>query len=143
MASRHQPPSPSRPAHRRVPFPIFEDDTQAPFDPAQLPSDHFLAQRPVTPPRPDSVIDPVWLDGARPDTSSLAAADYDVSVHTGFLPADEPVQSLRGLGAGWDALEDALEQVEREAAVPGGAVGRISSRWMQGVREVRPYPASS
>ncbi|GAA5905956.1 hypothetical protein JCM8208_003385 [Rhodotorula glutinis] len=132
----HPPPSPSRPAHRRVPFPIFEDDHDAPFHPAQLPSDHFLAQRPVTPPRPDSVIDPVWIDGARPDTSSLAAADYDVSVHTGFLPAEEPIQSLRGLGSGWDALEDALEQVGREAAVPGGAVGRISGRWMQGVREL-------
>ncbi|GAA6049475.1 hypothetical protein JCM3770_007357 [Rhodotorula araucariae] len=134
--STHPPASPSRPAHRRVPFPIFEDESDAPFDIAQLPSDHFLAQRPVTPPRPDSVIDANWTDRARPDTSSLAAADYDVSVATGFLPPEEPVQSLRGVGYGWDALEDALEQVEREAAVPGGAVGKIGNQWMKSVREL-------
>ncbi|BGP37354.1 hypothetical protein JCM10450v2_001261 [Rhodotorula kratochvilovae] len=132
----HQPASPSRPAHRRVPFPIFEDESAAPFLPAQLPSDHFLAQRPVTPPRPDSVIDANWTDRARPDTSSLAAADYDVSVATGFLPPEEPVQSLHGVGYGWDALEDALEQVEREAAVPGGAVGKLGEHWRRSVREL-------
>ncbi|GAA6035062.1 hypothetical protein JCM8097_002167 [Rhodosporidiobolus ruineniae] len=132
---------------RRVPFPLAEDDSSFGSSSsalAQLPSDHFLAQRPVTPPRPESVIRPVtardvahWTDGARPDTSSLAAADYDVSVVTGFMPPEEPVRTLKGFGSGWDELEDSLEQVQTEAAaIPGGGVGKLSQQWRDSVREL-------
>ncbi|BGO97117.1 hypothetical protein NBRC10513v2_001036 [Rhodotorula toruloides] len=126
-----------RPAARRVPFPIFEDESK-PLDLSTLPSDHFLAQRPVTPPRPESVIDEAnWADRARPDTSSLAAADYDVSVATGFLPPEEPVQTLRGIGHGWDEVEDALERAQEEAAsMPGGGVGKLSEAWRESVRRL-------
>ncbi|BGP05359.1 hypothetical protein JCM10049v2_001164 [Rhodotorula toruloides] len=127
----------SRPAARRVPFPIFEDESK-PLDLSTLPSDHFLAQRPVTPPRPESVIDEAnWADRARPDTSSLAAADYDVSVATGFLPPEEPVQTLRGVGHGWDEVENALERAQEEAAsMPGGGVGKLSEGWRESVRRL-------
>jgi indoleamine 2,3-dioxygenase len=129
------------PSRRAVPFPIHEEDpsfasTSAAF---ALPSNHFLAQRPVTPPRPESVIHTDnWTDRARPDTSSLAAADYDVSVSTGFMPPEEPVQSLSGMGHGWDELETSLEAVQREAAkIPGGGVGKLSERWRESVHHVR------
>ncbi|GJN87994.1 hypothetical protein Rhopal_000949-T1 [Rhodotorula paludigena] len=127
------PSSPPRPATRRVPpgF-VFEDDS-APLTPAVLPSNHFLAQRPVTPPRPEestAAQEANWTDRARPDTSSLAAADFDVSVVSGFMPPEEPVQTLRGVGFGWEALEDALEAVQREAElIPGGGVGKLSEQW--------------
>ncbi|GAA5884936.1 hypothetical protein JCM6882_007158 [Rhodosporidiobolus microsporus] len=135
---------------RRVPFPLAEDDFEASSSAtiAQLPSGHFLAQRPVTPPQPESVIsnsrlaggvvdNATWADGARPDTSSLSAADYDVSVLTGFMPPEEPVQSLSALGGGWDALETCLEAAQDEAkAIPGGGVGKLSERWRASVREL-------
>lgn len=126
-----------RPAARRVPFPIYEDESK-PVDLVTLPADHFLAQRPVTPPRPESVIDGAnWAGRAMPDTSSLAAADYDVSVATGFLPPEEPVQTLRGVGNGWDEVEDALERAQVEAArISGGGVGKLSEAWRECVRKV-------
>ncbi|GAA5857335.1 hypothetical protein JCM8547_002227 [Rhodosporidiobolus lusitaniae] len=132
--------SASRPAPRRLPFALAEDnDLASPSTfAAQLPSNHFLAQRPVTPPRPESVIQQQeWTDRARPDTSSLAAADYDVSVLTGFMPPDEPVQSLSEFEMGWDRLEECLEAVQKEAAaIPGGGVGRLSESWQASVREL-------
>ncbi|GAA5867711.1 hypothetical protein JCM3774_003387 [Rhodotorula dairenensis] len=127
---------------RRVPFPIYEDEDDAAMlamqaQMHQLPSNHFLAQRPVTPPRPESVIDAAWSDRARPDTSSLAAADYDVSVLTGFLPPEEPIQSLRGTGYGWDELEEAFERVQHEAEmIPGGGVGKLSDAFRTSVRKL-------
>ncbi|BGP53541.1 hypothetical protein JCM8202v2_001100 [Rhodotorula sphaerocarpa] len=135
-------PAPPRPHRRRVPFPIYEDDDEASriamqAQLNQLPSNHFLAQRPVTPPRPESVIDQAWTDRARPDTSSLAAADYDVSVQTGFLPPEEPVQTLRGLEHGWDKVEEALECAQREVAkIPGGGVGKLSDAFRERVRNL-------
>lgn len=134
---------PSAAKRRRIPFPIFEDEDEAAMlamqaQMQQLPSNHFLAQRPVTPPRPESVIDAAWSDRARPDTSSLAAADYDVSVLTGFLPPEEPIQSLRGFGHGWDELEEAFERVQHEAEmIPGGGVGKLSDEFRANVRSVR------
>ncbi|GAA5990635.1 hypothetical protein JCM10908_003163 [Rhodotorula pacifica] len=134
---------PSSAKRRRVPFPIYEEEDdeaarlalQAQMQ--QLPSNHFLAQRPVTPPRPESVIDAAWSDRARPDTSSLAAADYDVSVLTGFLPPEEPVQSLRGIGYGWDELEEAFERVQHEAEmIPGGGVGKLSEAFRSSIKRL-------
>ncbi|TKA53218.1 hypothetical protein B0A53_04074 [Rhodotorula sp. CCFEE 5036] len=133
---------PSAAKRRRIPFPIFEDEDEAAMlamqaQMQQLPSNHFLAQRPVTPPRPESVIDAAWSDRARPDTSSLAAADYDVSVLTGFLPPEEPIQSLRGLGHGWDELEEEFERVQHEAEmIPGGGVGKLSDKFRVNIRSL-------
>ncbi|BGP19060.1 hypothetical protein JCM10213_009230 [Rhodosporidiobolus nylandii] len=127
---------------RRVPFALFEDSLPPSSLPpaAQLPSNHFLAQRPVTPPRPDSVLahqDRTWDESARPDTSSLAAADFDVSVETGFMPPEEPVQSLNYLGHGWEEMERCLDEVQHEAkGIPGGGVGRLSQRWRMSVHQL-------
>ncbi|GAA5842914.1 hypothetical protein JCM3766R1_005702 [Sporobolomyces carnicolor] len=135
---------------RRVPFPLHDDDSTpaprsatsqtahlSPFAASdQLPSNHFLAQRPVArdPPAPDRRS---WHDAARPDTSSLAAADFDVSVDTGFLPPHEPVQTLRDLGRGWDSMEQCLQDVAREIdLIPGGGVGKLSDRFRTAVRNL-------
>ncbi|GAA5831084.1 hypothetical protein JCM11251_005136 [Rhodosporidiobolus azoricus] len=142
--------SAARRATRRVPFPLAEDEFEASSSAsaaiATLPSGHFLAQRPVTPPQPESVISnsrlsdtdidaDAWAEGARPDTSTLSAADYDVSVSTGFMPPEEPVQSLSGLAGGWEVVEACLEAAQEEAkAIPGGGVGKLSERWRESVR---------
>ncbi|GAA6012560.1 hypothetical protein JCM10207_009040 [Rhodosporidiobolus poonsookiae] len=135
MSSPYPPSAPR--TTRRAPFPIFDEDEPSA---SQLPSNHFLAQRPVTPPRPEvsfTTSDASWEDSARPDTSSLAAADFDVSVVTGFMPPEEPVQTLKGHGHGWDELEECLEQVQAEAAlIPGGGVGKLSDSWRNSVREL-------
>lgn len=125
------------PRPRRVPFPLFEtDESNAPA--VAVPANHFLAQRAVTPPaHPDahqSEGEGDWLAGARPDTSSLAAADYDVSVVSGFLPPDEPVQRL---GGEWAAYELLLERAQGEVrGLSSGGVGRIGHQWRQAVEEV-------
>ncbi|GAA5926709.1 hypothetical protein JCM1841_000621 [Sporobolomyces salmonicolor] len=140
-----QPNTPTRPMPRRVPFPIYDEDELSPSGSAssaplvKLPSNHFLAQRPVTPPHDVHLVSPsaTWIDSARPDTSSLAAADFDVSVDTGFLPPEEPVQSLKGLGEGWTEMEECLDSAVSEAAgIPGGGVGKMSEGFRQTVREL-------
>jgi indoleamine 2,3-dioxygenase len=124
-------------ALRKVPFPIHDEVQQ---DHTALPPDHFLAQRPVTPPQPDSVIaERYWSARARPDTSSLAAADYDVSVQTGFLPPDEPIQRLE-VGAEWEQLEQCLDEAQAAVKVlEGGGVGRMDDAWRAKIRAVSSF----
>ena len=115
-------------------FAIFDEPERTSTPPAN----HFLAPRPASPPRAASPAE-AWVEGARPDTSSLAAADYDVSVRTGFLPPEPPVARLgKELGGFWDAYEDCLEWVQEESRrLDAGGVGRIGGDWRQAVREVR------
>lgn len=126
---------------RRLPFPLFEDENESmsfsslptASTSQRLPSNHFLAQRPITPP-PES---PPLRSSALPDTSSLAAADFDVSVETGFLPPQEPVQSLGELGSGWREMEDCLKAAVKEVeGISGGGVGKMSESFRQRVRLV-------
>lgn len=102
-----------------------------------LPASHFLSHRPPTAPSPPSVIaQRYWSSRARPDTSSLAAADYDVSVETGFLPPQEPVQKLE-VGGGWEEMEVCLEDAQREVqGLQDGGVGGISDEWRTMVLQV-------
>lgn len=117
---------------RRMPFAIPESELLAP----PLPPRHFLATRPLTPPPTPRVrSERPYAERARPDTTTLAAADYDVSVHTGFLPPDEPVQRLEL--DGWVVIEECFEAGQVEAlALEGAAVGRLSDEWRERVREV-------
>ncbi|SCZ92228.1 BZ3500_MvSof-1268-A1-R1_Chr5-2g07722 [Microbotryum saponariae] len=141
------------PQRRRtvVPFPIADDPDQSTGGrtelcrtPAELPADHFLAPRPAGSnlTQPESHNSPdhdSWQRRARPDTSSLAAADYDVSVATGFLPPDEPVQQLQ-LGIEWQRFERLLEMAQKEVSrLVGGGVGRLSESWRRHLREL-PQP---
>ncbi|KAM0756439.1 Indoleamine 2,3-dioxygenase [Meredithblackwellia eburnea MCA 4105] len=142
------------PIPRKLPFPIFDDEddwdaeaarTAGPSAPpparsaTQLPPNHFLAQRPVTPPPQTSVIaQRYWSSRARPDTSSLAAADFDVHVQTAFLPPEVPVARLGPeLGGGWDNVELLLEQAQEEVKyLDGGGVGRLSHEWRHSVKQL-------
>ncbi|ORY53995.1 Indoleamine 2,3-dioxygenase [Leucosporidium creatinivorum] len=128
-----------RMAPRRVPFPIHDEVQQ---DHTALPPDHFLSQRPITPPQPDSVIaERYWSARARPDTSSLAAADYDVSVLTGFLPPEEPVQRLE-VGKEWELFEGCLDEAQEAVKVlEGGGVGRMDEAWREKIRAL-PTPST-
>lgn len=118
----------------KVPFPLAEE-LHIPLVP--LPANHFLSLRPIEPPSPPSVIaDRYWSSRARPDTSTLAAADYDVSVLTGFLPPDEPIRRL-SLGGGWNELEDCLVRAQVEVkGLEDGGVGRISDSWRDNLKNV-------
>jgi len=115
----------------RVPFPIFDDDPSGAA--VDVPPGHFLAQREVSPPVQSDNNDD-WLAGAMPDTASLAAADYDVSVVSGFLPPDEPVQRLDGE---WDAYEALLDKAQEQVKdLSSGGVGRISDEWRTELEQV-------
>lgn len=152
--TRGQPPAPSdnmtgssartRNPARRVPFPLYEDrvESMAPSTSSAsttsfLPSNHFLAQRPISPDYHASEQSRTWDDSGVPDTSSLAAADFDVSVETGFLPPEEPVQSIEYLGNGWNEMEECLRQAGKEVdGISGGGVGKMSQHFRDSVKNV-------
>jgi indoleamine 2,3-dioxygenase len=70
---------------------------------AFLSPDHFLSL-----PRPDVTFGPP--PGA-PDTSTLAAHDFDVDTRTGFLPPQPPLARLPVDWEPWEAaLNDALQR---------------------------------
>lgn len=79
---------------------------------------------------------------ALPDTTTLAAADFDVDVRSGFLPPEQPIQRL-----GSQLKEVKWEEMLEEArALPlrigGGGKScredqrRLNRRWRRNVREV-------
>ncbi|KAI5123804.1 hypothetical protein M0805_009099 [Coniferiporia weirii] len=62
---------------------------------------HFLSL-----PRPDS---PSGLPAGVPDTTTVAAHDFDVDASTGFMPSQPPLARLPALWEPWEAaLEDAI-----------------------------------
>ncbi|KAH9847246.1 tryptophan 2,3-dioxygenase [Lenzites betulinus] len=104
---------------------------------ANLPPTHFLNL-----PRPD-VFAPI-LDGA-PDTSTLAAHDYDVDTRTGFMPPEPPLARLPSAWAPWEeVLEDAIESKLQLAEKPGVSDEEHakSERWRNRVRELPILPTA-
>ncbi|GLB40734.1 putative indoleamine 2,3-dioxygenase [Lyophyllum shimeji] len=69
---------------------------------ATLASDHFLSL-----PRPDVVAGP---PAGVPDTTTLAAHDFDVDTRTGFMP---PAAPLSRLPPPWEAWESTLDEARR------------------------------
>lgn len=70
---------------------------------AHLGEDHFLSL-----PRPDSL---VGIPEGVPDTSTLAAHDFDVDTRTGFMPPQSPTSRLPHFWDQWEViLEDAVSQ---------------------------------
>ena len=120
----------------RVPFPLAVEEISP--SAIVLPSDHFLCLSGL----PDST-DPIAPpdksnqdEGGRIDISTLAAADYDVSVFTGFLPPEEPIRRLSEEDSiEWAALESLLESGQREI-IAGGGVGRVGQSWQDAVEAV-------
>lgn len=94
------------------------------------PSHHFLSlERP-------SLLNPFPAAGV--DTSTVAAADFDVDTHTGFMPPDPPIRRLAGAFATWeDTLERAAGRLKLGATVNSDREKEESSRWRESVRQVR------
>lgn len=98
-----------------------------------LPPDHFLSLRPSfahgSLAHPDSA-------SAAPSTSTLASADFEVDVRTGFLPAEPGLLAVPARYTQWESLLDRA----RAGAVRIGGAGEDKAQadaWRNEVREVR------
>ena len=96
-----------------------------------LSPDHFLSL-----PRPDANL---VLPAGVPDTSTLAAHDFDVDTRTGFMPPHPP---LSRLSIKWELWEAALDLAMRERLQLGEKVDPLSEEavkseeWRAGIRSV-------
>lgn len=105
-----------------------------------IPQDHFLAL-----PRPDIHIGP---PAGAPDTSTLAAHDFDVDTRSGFMPPDPPVPRLPEEWEAWEATLDDAVQSRLQLGDKQGLTEhdkQQAARWQARVREVRlrfPPPLS-
>lgn len=72
---------------------------------------------------------------ARPDTTTLAAADFDVSVSSGFLPPQSPIISLSKQSAAWRAAEERLS--EAQEFIKAFPDAKLGLDWVHAVRQVR------
>jgi hypothetical protein len=71
---------------------------------------------------------------ALPDTSSLAAADFDIDVRSGFLPPSPPITSLSDLDEStlWPGWESLLARAKEECFLPSErtpAQAEMSKLW--------------
>lgn len=87
------------------------------------------------------------VDEHIPDTSTLAAADFDVDVRSGFLPPEPPVRRLGGLHA--DHWEHALDLAKQIPLMQGGGGATITPhqrllarRWRRSLRQMPVLPLS-
>lgn len=100
--------------------------------PSSAPPTHFLSQSRHTRalgPRP----------GDTYDVSTVAAADYDVDVRSGFMPPTEPVARLDGDFEIWeDVLDAALGRVKLASDLADASEDEKSfvGRWRDQVRQV-------
>jgi len=87
-----------------------------------LPPGHFLALPPTfsNDPRTSLTTNSHAAPGLAPNTASLAAADFDVDVRTGFLP---PGENISRLPAPYDIWEDAFEAARGEGPGDGLRLG--------------------
>ncbi|KAI0750068.1 tryptophan 2,3-dioxygenase [Daedaleopsis nitida] len=102
-----------------------------------LPAAHFLNL-----PRPDAFVP---ANAGRPDTSTLAAHDFDVDTRTGFMPPQPPLARLPAAWEPWEAvLEDAihshLQLADRLDLADKHAAE--SERWRNTVRELPILPTA-
>jgi indoleamine 2,3-dioxygenase len=99
---------------------------------SSAPPTHFLSQSRHTRalgPRP----------GDTYDVSTVAAADYDVDVRSGFMPPTEPVARLDGDFEIWeDVLDAALGRVKLASDLADASEAEKSfvGRWRDQVRQV-------
>lgn len=125
-----QTPSPPLPE-----LPIFTIPTGSPAITEMLlmHPDHFLAL-----PRPNVAIGHPLPAGV-PDTSTLAAHDFDVDTRTGFLPPQVP---LTRLPLRWERWEEVLEDAGSRRLQLGDKVGitvaeqESSATWRAGIASV-------
>lgn len=99
---------------------------------AALPPTHFLNL-----PRPDVHEGP---PGGVVDTSTLAAHDFDVDAHTGFMPPQPPLDRLPDQWEAWEVLlEDAVQRRLKLGEAPDltESENEVSRAWRERVCEVR------
>ncbi|KAF7972437.1 hypothetical protein HWV62_18012 [Athelia sp. TMB] len=94
-------------------LPLFTIGTGSPAMTAVAPN-HFLAL-----PRPNTLLGHALPVGV-PDTSTLAAHDFDVDTRTGFLPPQVP---LTRLPVRWERWEEILDDAGRRRLQLGDKVG--------------------
>ncbi|KAI0635533.1 tryptophan 2,3-dioxygenase [Trametes polyzona] len=102
-----------------------------------LPPNHFLNL-----PRPDAFSP---TPAGAPDTSTLAAHDFDVDTRTGFMPPESPLTRLPSAWEPWEAvLEDAIRSKLQLADKPGlsDEDAAKSERWRNRVRELPILPVT-
>ncbi|KAI0819269.1 Indoleamine 2,3-dioxygenase [Trametes gibbosa] len=102
-----------------------------------LPPTHFLNL-----PRPNVLVP--TLQGT-PDTSTLAAHDFDVDTRTGFMPPEPPLTRLPSAWEQWEeVLEDAIESKLQLADQPdlSDEENAKSERWRNRVRELPILPTA-
>lgn len=95
------------------------------------PVPHFLSLA-----RPDAVAGPPM---GVPDTTTVAAHDFDVDVRTGFMPPQQPLARLPAQWEAWEsALQDAVSQKLKLAEAADSALSdrEASAKWRLGVRNV-------
>ncbi|SNX85161.1 related to BNA2 - tryptophan 2,3-dioxygenase [Melanopsichium pennsylvanicum] len=87
------------------------------------------------------------VDEHIPDTSTLAAADFDVDVRSGFLPPEAPIRRLSGPYQ--DHWEHALDEAKRIPLMQGGGGVTVTQqqrllarRWRRSLREMPVLPLS-
>jgi indoleamine 2,3-dioxygenase len=103
-----------------------------------LSPNHFLSL-----PRPDPVNEP--LIAGIPDTTTLAAHDFDVDTRTGFMPPQPP---LARLPIEWQLWEELLDEAMKQQLQLGTKEGlseedKTRSRvWRASVIKVRMIPHS-
>ena len=97
-----------------------------------LPPAHFLSL-----PRPDAHVGP---PAGVPDTSTLAAHDFDVDTRTGFMPPQPPIDRLPSQ---WDQWETVLQDAITARLQLGDAIDLTaddqarSESWRSRIREVK------
>jgi indoleamine 2,3-dioxygenase len=118
------------------------DQTTMPFPSLALPPGHFLSLPPsfagpsTSAPSSSQTTSAHTSNGLAPNIASLASADFEVDVRTGFLPADKNVDRLRGK---WEVWEEALDAARGEGPGDGVLLGAKRDRevlWRRGVQSV-------
>lgn len=120
------------------------DAADHPHPLAALPPGHFLALPPTfsNDPRTSLTTASHAAPGLAPNVASLAAADFDVDVRTGFLP---PTANVTRLFAPYDVWEDALDAAR--GAGPGDGLrlggcgnGKREQAWREAVAAIGVLP---
>jgi hypothetical protein len=129
----------------RLPLPhsISHDDPQsASSSRLPLPPGHFLSLPPSYADATDShpsggpTTSSHESNGLAPNVASLASADFEVDVRTGFLPGTANVDRLTGA---WSIWEDALDAARGESVGDGLQMGGKREKdklWRKAIQEV-------
>ncbi|KAL7420834.1 hypothetical protein Q5752_004787 [Cryptotrichosporon argae] len=110
----------------------------APSPPPALPPGHFLALPPTFATH-SSTTTASHASHLAPNVASLAAADFDVDVRTGFLPATPNIARLTGPYVVW---EEALDAASGEGIGHGLRLGGgdKEEQWRAAVRAMQTVP---